>query len=45
MIHYMGHIISIAGMEVDLKKIESVRGWKTLKNVIEVRSFIGLVIY
>jgi hypothetical protein len=44
-IHYLGHIISAAGMEVDPKKIEAIRGWPTPKNVIEVRSFMGLASY
>jgi hypothetical protein len=30
---------------VDLEKIESIRGWKKTKNVMEVRSFMGLVGY
>jgi hypothetical protein len=41
-IHYLGHIISKDGIVVDLEKIESIREWSTLKNVTEVRSFMGL---
>jgi hypothetical protein len=44
-IHYLGHIISAAGIEVDPEKIEAIRGWPTPKNVTEVRSFMGLVGY
>ena len=41
-IHYLGNIISTARIEVDPKKIEAIRGWSVPKNVIEVRSFMGL---
>jgi hypothetical protein len=36
-IHYLGHIISEDGIEVDPKKIESIREWSEPKNVTEVR--------
>jgi hypothetical protein len=32
-IHYLGHIISKEGIEVDPDKIESIRGWTTPNNV------------
>jgi hypothetical protein len=41
-IHYLGHIISYQGIEVDQKMIESIRGWPTPKNVSKVKSFMGL---
>jgi hypothetical protein len=41
----LGHIISEEGIEMDPKKIEAIKGWKTPKNVIKVRSFMGLVGY
>ena len=44
-IHYLGHIISEQGIVVDLEKIEAIRGWPTPRNVLEVRSFMGLVGY
>jgi hypothetical protein len=44
-IHYLGHIISEEGIVVDPEKIEAIKGWKTPKNVIEVRSFMGLSNY
>jgi hypothetical protein len=44
-IHYLGHIISTEGIEVDPEKIEAIRGWPTPRNVIEVRSFMGLSSY
>jgi hypothetical protein len=44
-IHYLGHIISKDGIAVDPEKIEAIREWSVPKNVIEVRSFIGLAGY
>jgi hypothetical protein len=44
-IHYLGHIISEEGIIVDPEKIEAIKGWTTPKNVIEVRSFMGLAGY
>jgi hypothetical protein len=44
-IHYLGHIISEDGIAVDLEKIEDIREWSAPKNVIEVRSFMGLARY
>jgi hypothetical protein len=38
----LGHIILEQGIVVDPKKIETIRGWKTPKNVSEVVSFMGL---
>jgi hypothetical protein len=42
-IHYLGHIISIEGIVVDLEKIKAIRRWLAPINVTEVRSFMGLV--
>jgi hypothetical protein len=44
-IHYLGHIISKDGIVVDLETIEAIREWSAPKNVIEVRSFMGLACY
>jgi hypothetical protein len=44
-IHYLGHIISKDGIAVDPEKIEAIREWSGPKNVIEVRSFMGLAGY
>jgi hypothetical protein len=44
-IQYLGHIISKDGITVDPEKIEAIREWSSLKNVTEVRSFMGLVGY
>ena len=42
---HLGHIISKNGIAVDPEKIESIREWSSPKNVIEVRSFMGLAGY
>jgi hypothetical protein len=44
-IHYLGHIISEDRIAVDPEKIEAIREWSMLKNVTEVRSFMGLPSY
>ena len=44
-IHHLGHIISTEGISVDPKKIEAIMNWPTPRNVIDVRSFIGLAGY
>jgi hypothetical protein len=41
----LGHIISKDGIAVDPEKIEAIREWSALKNVAEVRSFMGLAGY
>ena len=42
---FLGHIISAEGIRVDPAKIEAVVSWKSPRNVIEVRSFLGLAGY
>jgi hypothetical protein len=44
-IHYLGYIISKDGIVVDPEKIEAIREWFALKNVAEVRSFMGIAGY
>ncbi|MCO5608033.1 hypothetical protein L7F22_062236 [Adiantum nelumboides] len=44
-IHFLGHIVSTAGVQMDPAKIEAIRNWPDLKNVHEVRSFLGLCSY
>jgi hypothetical protein len=44
-IYYLGHIISVDGIEFDLNNIEAIKGWSTPRNVTEVVSFMGLVGY
>ncbi|KAK9044452.1 hypothetical protein V6N11_058352 [Hibiscus sabdariffa] len=42
---FLGHVISADGIKVDPKKIQSILDWRPLKNVGEVRSFLGLAGY
>jgi hypothetical protein len=44
-IHYLGHIISEEGIVVDSEKVEAIQEWPAPRNVVEVRSFMGLVGY
>ena len=42
---FLGHVISAEGVSVDPQKIKAVVNWKPPKNVLEVRSFLGLAGY
>ena len=42
---FLGHVISVEGVIVDPQTIEAVVNWKQPKNVLEVRSFLGLAGY
>jgi len=44
-IHYLGHIMSKEGIALDPEKIEAIKSWSAPKNVSQVRSFMGLVVY
>ena len=44
-VSFLGHIVSAEGIRVDPVKIEAVLNWKPPRNVIEVRSFLGLAVY
>ena len=44
-VSFLGHIISEEGIRVDPKKIEVIIEWKPPRNVMEVRSFLGLAGY
>jgi hypothetical protein len=41
----LGHIISKEGIIVDPVKIKSIEEWSTPRNVVKVRSFMGLAGY
>jgi hypothetical protein len=41
----LGHTISKEGITVDLEKTEGIEEWLTPRNVVEVRSFMGLAGY
>ena len=40
-ITYLGHIVSVAGIKTDPKKIEAVKNWTVPKTVTDVCSFLG----
>ena len=42
---FLSHIVSAEGIRVDPAKIEAIVSWKPPRNVIEVKSFLGLVGY
>ena len=44
-VSFLGHIVSVEGIRVDLIKIEAVVNWKPPRNVTEVRNFLGLAGY
>ena len=44
-VSFLRHIVSEEGIQVDPKKVEVIIEWKPLRNVIEVRSFLGLAGY
>ena len=44
-VSFLGHIVLEEGIRVDSKKIEVVVEWKSLRNVTEVHSFLGLAGY
>jgi hypothetical protein len=41
----LGNIISEEGIVVDPKKVEAIKEWSVPRNVVEVRSFMGLAGY
>ncbi|KAG8483479.1 hypothetical protein CXB51_023145 [Gossypium anomalum] len=42
---FLGHIVSGEGIKVDPSKISAIVNWKPPRNVLEVRSFLGLAGY
>jgi hypothetical protein len=44
-IAFLGHILTVEGIEVDSSKVEAVSKWKQPSNVSEVRSFLGMAGY
>jgi hypothetical protein len=42
---FLTHIVSAKGIRPDSKKVAAVQDWPVLKNVHDVRSFLGLVNY
>jgi hypothetical protein len=44
-VHYLGHVISKEGVAIDPDKIRSIMEWPTLKEISDIRSFMGLAGY
>lgn len=44
-ISFLGYLVSSKGMQVDPKKVKAISIWKVPKDVLDVRSFHGLVIF
>ncbi|GBG84027.1 hypothetical protein CBR_g37903 [Chara braunii] len=42
---YLGHRLSVAGLEPEATKIEVIRDWPQPANICELRSFLGLASY
>ena len=43
--NFIGFIIKLGKIGIDLKKIEAIVSWQELKNVIQLRSFLGFCNY
>ena len=44
-VEYMVHVVSTDGLSPDPANVQTVRDWKVLESVIEIRSFLGLADY
>ena len=44
-VDYLGHLITVAGVKVDPRKIESMQNWPQPKTITELRGFLGLTGY
>jgi len=44
-VQFLGHVISVHGIEVDLAKVEAVVQWESPKSTTKIRSFVGLAGY
>ncbi|KAI0495627.1 hypothetical protein KFK09_021930 [Dendrobium nobile] len=41
-VHFLGFVVSVAGVQVDRRKIDAIASWPTPKTFTDVRSFHGL---
>ena len=41
-VKFLGHIVSVSSVSIDLKKVEAIMSWERLKSVSEICSFLGL---
>jgi hypothetical protein len=44
-VSFLGHIISKGGISIDPSKVKDVLSWNTPQNILDIRSFLGLVGY
>ncbi|CAI7901821.1 unnamed protein product [Closterium sp. NIES-53] len=44
-LEFLGHVISEAGVEIDPKKLDTVKAWHPPTNITELQSFLGFVYY
>jgi hypothetical protein len=44
-VSFLGHIISEGGISIDPSKVKDVLSWNTPQNVLDIRSFLGLIGY
>jgi hypothetical protein len=44
-IDFIGFIIKLDHISIDLKKVEAIVNWQELENVIQLRSFLGFYNY
>ena len=42
---FIGFIIKLGYISIDLKKVEAIVNWQELENVIQLRSFLGFCNY
>ncbi|CAI7793637.1 unnamed protein product [Closterium sp. NIES-54] len=42
-LEFLGHVISEAGVEIDSKKMDTVKAWHPPTNITELQSFLGFV--
>ena len=42
---FLGHLVSVSGVFMDLEKVEVVMSWKRLRLVFKIHSFLGLTGY
>jgi hypothetical protein len=44
-VSFLGHIISEGGISIEPSKVMDVLSWNTSQNILDIRSFLGLVGY
>jgi hypothetical protein len=44
-IDFIGFIIELGYISIDLKKVEAIVDWQELENIIQLRSFLGFCNY